>query len=234
MEVGGPFDEVCRYVLAATSQLLGSTISFSEDDWAQDSMLPGWTRAHVAAHLAENAEGLRRLVTGVIEGHDEVMYSSEERRAAAIESGAARDPLSLQIALDTSAGQLANATHALPADRLHELVSLPSGNRVAVRLVPLIRLSELIMHHTDLRAGFSLIDVDLTPILWCLELRAAMLRGRREYPPLRLIAHEGLDVTTGRDAAPEIVRSDARSLLGWLTGRVAPPEVARRPWLPLL
>ena len=231
--VGGPIDEVCRQVLATTAHLLGHTIGFSEDDWSLDSRLPGWSRAHVAAHLSENAVGLRRLILGVARGRDVAMYDSPETRDAAIQLGAARDSLSLQIALDTSAGLLATAIHDLPIAMRDETVRLASGIRVPVRLIPLIRLSELVLHHCDLLSGFSLADVDTVPVLWCLELRAAMLRGRRDYPALRLIANEGLDVTTGREGAPDLVRSDARTLLAWLTGRGPAPEGVRLPPLPI-
>ncbi|MDO4785111.1 MAG: maleylpyruvate isomerase family mycothiol-dependent enzyme [Propionibacteriaceae bacterium] len=231
--VGGPIDEVCRQVLAATGHLLGHTIGFSEEDWSLDSRLPGWSRAHVAAHLAENAVGLRRLILGVIRGREAAMYDSPEARDAAIQLGAARDSLSLQIALDTSAGLLATALHDLPPAMRDEPVRLASGIRVPARLIPLIRLSELILHHCDLDSGFTLGEADTTPVLWCLELRAAMLRGRRDYPALRLIASEGLDVTTGRDGRQDLVRSDARTLLAWLTGRGPAPEGVRLPPLPI-
>ena len=151
--VGGPIDEVCRQVLATTAHLLGHTIGFSEDDWSLDSRLPGWSRAHVAAHLSENAVGLRRLILGVARGRDVAMYGSPETRDAAIQLGAARDSLSLQIALDTSAGLLATAIHDLPIAMRDETVRLASGIRVPVRLIPLIRLSELVLHHCDLLSG---------------------------------------------------------------------------------
>src|SRR4051794_11014829 len=36
------------------------------DDWSAASLLPGWTRAYVVAHLARNAEGMARALRGVV------------------------------------------------------------------------------------------------------------------------------------------------------------------------
>ena len=45
----------------ATSALLGATMSLDDDQWREPSRLPGWTRAHVGAHLALNAEAMGYL-----------------------------------------------------------------------------------------------------------------------------------------------------------------------------
>lgn len=221
-------------MLGATSNLLGSTIGFSEEDWARPSALPGWTRAHVAAHLADNAEALRRLIAHLLQGDPRPLYGDDAERDAAIQLGATRESLDLQIALDTSAGQLAAALHDMPVAFYEVPVSLGNGVEVPARALALVRLTEVVLHHWDLQDGFTLADLDMEAVLWCLQLKAHVLRGRRGYPSIRLIADEGLDVVTGRPGAPELARGDARSLLGWLTGRgPAPSDHHRWANLPL-
>ena len=48
-------------VNGATQRLLGDTIRVSDEDWRGPSRLPGWTRGHVASHIARHADGMVRL-----------------------------------------------------------------------------------------------------------------------------------------------------------------------------
>ena len=58
----------------ATQALLGDTISISDEAWQQPSRLDGWTRAHVATHIARNADGLRRVAHGLLTHSPGQMY----------------------------------------------------------------------------------------------------------------------------------------------------------------
>ena len=48
-------------VTTATQQLLGDTISVTDEDWRAQSRLPEWSRGHVATNLARQADGIVRL-----------------------------------------------------------------------------------------------------------------------------------------------------------------------------
>src|SRR4051794_31115913 len=105
--------ELRALVVAATQRLLGSTIVVSDEEWAAPSRLPGWSRGHVATHLARQADGLGRLVDGAATGVRQPMYDSPEARTAEIEQGAGRTGLELQTDLDTSAERLTEAFERL-------------------------------------------------------------------------------------------------------------------------
>ena len=60
------------------------------------SGLPDWTRAHVVAHLALNAEGLASVLTSRIEGEPTSMYRSDEARDGDIDDLAAADRAELR------------------------------------------------------------------------------------------------------------------------------------------
>ena len=49
-------------------RLVRTVDGFTGDDWSLPTGLPGWTRAHVVAHLALNAEGLVGALGGVVAG----------------------------------------------------------------------------------------------------------------------------------------------------------------------
>ena len=65
---------------SGTRRLVRSVDAMTDDQWRQPSLLPGWTRAHVVAHLTLNAEGLSGALEGVHEGRPVPMYAS--RRGA--------------------------------------------------------------------------------------------------------------------------------------------------------
>src|SRR5713101_4454332 len=72
----------------ATQRLLGTARVITEPDLREPSLLPGWTRAHVLAHLARGADAMRNLLVGVRSGQDRPAYASAEARQAGIEQGA--------------------------------------------------------------------------------------------------------------------------------------------------
>ena len=75
----------------ATDRLLTAAAELDNASVAEPSRLPGWSRGHVLAHLARNAEAL----VNVLEGRP--MYPSAEARDADIERDAPR-PLDVQLA----------------------------------------------------------------------------------------------------------------------------------------
>ena len=68
----------------ATQRLLGTARVLAEPDLREPSLLPGWTRAHVLAHLAGSADAMRALLVGARSGQDRAAYPSAEAREAAI------------------------------------------------------------------------------------------------------------------------------------------------------
>ena len=94
-------------LVEATQRLVRTVDSLSDDDLAAPSVLPGWSRAHVVAHLTLNAEGLAGVLAGVVEGEDVPMYRSQEDRDADIEELAAGAPR-------RAAGALPGQHHRVP------------------------------------------------------------------------------------------------------------------------
>src|SRR5690349_6262463 len=64
----------------ASRRLVRTVDGLSDDDLAGPSLLPGWSRAHVVAHLALNAEALDGVVRGLLADGLVPMYSSPEAR----------------------------------------------------------------------------------------------------------------------------------------------------------
>src|SRR5829696_7389013 len=66
-----------------------------DDELAADSDLPDWSRAHVVAHLARNADALVNLSTWARTGVETPMYPSRAARNAGIDATAAQPPAEL-------------------------------------------------------------------------------------------------------------------------------------------
>src|SRR3954453_22140737 len=80
-------DRLLALVSTGTSRLLGETISVTDEDWRAPSRLPGWSRGHVATHIARQADGLVRLTEWARTGTRSDMYGSPGQREDEIEAG---------------------------------------------------------------------------------------------------------------------------------------------------
>lgn len=219
LPIGGTLAEVRQRKLEQTQLLLGGTIGIDDTAWQQLSRLPGWTRAHVATHLARNADGFRRCVAGLREGRRVLMYDSDAERERAIEQGSVRTGLELQIDLDTSAGALnAELNHLADLD-LDQTIELRGGLRLQLGLVPVARLNEIVLHHIDLDCGYGIASVPDDVAEWLLQWHVMRLSGRADVPAIDVAAGSGFTGRIGASGNPTRVAGSDRVLLGWLTGR---------------
>lgn len=207
--------EVRRHKMAATQRLLGDTIAISEADWLGSTALPGWTRAHVATHLARNADVMRRYLLRLAQ---RPTWESDDDLHD-LEAGARRTPLEIQIDIDTSSGLLNDAFNLMtPVGWQTPLHGIQEGY-LAEDLV-MMRLNEVVIHHVDLDCGFVLSDIpgEVTDWLltWNLHRRQDLARGKR----VRLVTTEGRTVEIGTGPIAAEVTGTSANLLGWLTGRL--------------
>ncbi|HEY1347275.1 MAG TPA: maleylpyruvate isomerase N-terminal domain-containing protein [Streptosporangiaceae bacterium] len=142
----------------ATQRLLGTAREIAEPDLRQPSLLPGWTRGHVLAHLARGADAMRHLLVGARSGEDRPAHASEQERAAAIEHAAGLGTKELAAEVADSAMALRTISRQLPDDAWRFPVRLrDSGPFPAAQLLTL-RLVEVELHHCDLGTGYGPAD----------------------------------------------------------------------------
>ena len=168
-----------------------------------------------------------RLVRWAGTGERTEMYASSQQRDSEIEAGCSRPGLELQIDLDTSSGELEHAFSTLEeADAWDAGVELRGGLKVPARLLPLARLTEVVIHHVDLDVGFEVDDIDETIAAWLLEWSAFRLRNRDEFPRLDLTSTTGLRIAIGSSGTPIDVSGTNARLFGWLTSRSSASTVS--------
>ncbi len=196
----------------ATERLLTAAAELDDNAVAAPSRLPGWTRGHVLAHLARNADALVNVLQG------RPMYASEDARNADIERDAPR-PLDVQLAdVRESAGRFQDAA-SVPAD-WSRTVELRNGITDSASRLPFRRWVEVELHHVDMGIGYELEDLPEKFTEREIAFLADRFAGHSEVPPL-LVTDGTRAWSTGRSAAgPEItVTGSAPELLGWLAGR---------------
>ena len=219
------FAEVVSAVRDHTSLLLGTTIGYSDDDWAEPTSLAGWTRSHVAAHLADGAHGMLRLIDGLATGATTRMYDSAVAKQRSIEIGALTSGLDLQIRLDTSASELQHEFAALEGDS--RPVTLRLGYRIPASQIPLARLGEVVLHHMDLGSQFSTADLAPDLAVALLAFHVDRVGRRDDFPPLRLVADEGYEGSVGRSGEQTQMNGPAGDLVAWLARGTESPRIYR-------
>lgn len=209
------FHQIVDAVREHTHSLLGLTITFSNEEWAAPSRLPGWTRSHVAAHIAADARGLTRVCEALAESRSEKMYDSDLDKTLEIERGSLASGVELQIRLDETAGLL-DRCWAQVANETRD-VTLRAGYRIPARLLPMARLYELVLHTFDLKPDAPALQVspEVSPFL--LQFGADQIGESPVLPAITLIADEGVETRVGAGDSPVTVTGSSAALLAWLT-----------------
>ncbi|HEX4061811.1 MAG TPA: maleylpyruvate isomerase family mycothiol-dependent enzyme [Streptosporangiaceae bacterium] len=139
----------------ATQRVIDEVRLLSDSDVRAASLLPGWSRAHVLAHLARNADAMRNLLAGAQAGQDRLAYPSAEAREAAINEGAAADARKLVDDLAASAMSLRTVARQLPAEAWDYPVAMLNSPRFPASQLLARRLAEVELHHCDLGIGYG-------------------------------------------------------------------------------
>ncbi len=185
------------------------------EDTAGPSLCEGWTRGHVLAHVARNADGLVRLVRGVVDGTGETMYDSRSKRNADIDAGAVLSRDGLVADIGTTAEALAPQLARLrPEHDDHPLERTPGELRGTGADIVMMRLRELTWHHVDLEAGFGFADLEPELVSLFLEEEVERVRAAEDVPDVTLRSTEGDEWTIGVGTTE--VSGDRAALLGWL------------------
>jgi maleylpyruvate isomerase len=187
--------------------------ALADADLAAPSRLSGWSRAHVVAHLARNADALVNLLTWARTGVETPMYPSREVRDAGIETTAAQLPAELRADYAAACARLAVAVETMPASAWTATVRNGQGGEVPATEIPWMRAKEAWVHGVDLDAGLDFADL---PPEFCAVLVDEVLT---------------LFAGQGREPDATIVATDVDCTWGSRTAQVAGPACAVAAWL---
>jgi maleylpyruvate isomerase len=200
----------------------------TDDELAQPSALPDWSRAHVVAHLARNADALVNLLTWARTGVETPMYASRQVRDEGIATTAAQSPADLRADYAAACARLAQAIETLPAESWTAQVRTMQDRAVPATDVPWMRAKEIWVHGVDLSGGLTFADL---PPEFCAALVDDVLglfAERGEAPGVTVVA---TDVARTWGSGGPTVEGPVTAVAAWLTrsdssgliGEVPPP-----------
>lgn len=213
--------------------LAGALDRLAGQDLGHPSLLPGWPRRTVIAHVARNADALGNLLTWARTGDETPMYASPEARDAAIAQTAGLPDAELLADCRAAGQRLAAAVRELPEPAWAAQVRTAQGRTVPASEVPWMRCREVWVHTVDLDAGVGFGDIPDEVLAALIDDITRTWQRRDQMPDVRL--------TTGArewGAGPVTVTGDLSGLTAWVSGRASatgltvdgtPPELPR--WL---
>ncbi|MFD0903947.1 maleylpyruvate isomerase family mycothiol-dependent enzyme [Actinomadura sediminis] len=204
---------------------IAATLSALDDaELRAPSALPGWSRGHVATHIARNADSLCNLLEWARTGTETPQYPSVAERNADIEAGAGRGRDELVEDVRASAARFAGLARALPEDAWDVRVRAMASYEHPAWYTILRRWHEVEAHHADLAAGYGPADWPRKYVDWALRSTLADMAALPREQLLGLAGHRIVVTDLGEeavlgDATGAEASGTARALLGWLSGR---------------
>ncbi|HLS45384.1 MAG TPA: maleylpyruvate isomerase family mycothiol-dependent enzyme [Ornithinicoccus sp.] len=174
-------------LLAEADRALATTMArMTEEDLREPSLCEGWTRAHVLAHVARNADGLQHLVQWATSGREKPAYASPEQRDRDIEEGAAQSLPRLRADVIAASNAFRSRVETLRGRT--DLSPVRMGNRTLPGdRIPWARLREVTYHHVDLDMGFTFADAPPEVVRAGITEAAERFNQGAGCPPLTLI-----------------------------------------------
>jgi len=230
--MGARTDNVTDPVLAGSLLLMRRGQAFwarklnelRDEDFDEPSLLPGWTRRHLIAHVGFNARANARLVEWARTGVETPMYESDSQRADEIAFGATLPTEALRNLCAHAAVHLNVEWRDLAEGSWSNEVRTAQGRHVPVSETVWMRTREVWIHAVDLRNGASVDDFPAELVDLLLDDLVRVWRRKRgaDAPDITLIP-------TDRQATYSIlgtgdgivVRGSAVDLVGWGIGRSA-------------
>lgn len=189
------------------------------------SLLPGWSRRHVIAHVAFNARALARLVEWAATGVEQKMYESDDARNAEIEEGASLPAPELRALVRETTDELDFAWRELSDESWHAQVRMRTGPPFPATGTIWLRTREVWLHAVDLDSGASFDDFPPGMVDHLLGNVLSAWRGRRAAEGLPNFVLQPTDrggpksVGSPTDADAVVLRGSAVDLARWATGR---------------
>lgn len=217
-----PLDEQLLIARRGTAYFAQRLADLTDTDLDGDTLLPGWTRRHLLAHVGYNAAALCRLLDWAATGVETPMYASTEQRAREIDEGATRTAAALRNLFTHTAARLDEKWRNLPPTAWAAQVRTAQGRLVPATETAWMRTREVWIHAVDLAGNgrfgdFPTVVLDslLTDIvgMWCTkDLGTGLVLSIDGRTP----------IAVHQDSPPQhTVAGPLAAVVRWATGRGA-------------
>ncbi len=147
--------QIIEWQVEGTALIERLVRTMGPEEFREISALDGWTRQHLIAHLARNADALSNLLYWARTGEETPMYVDSESRELGIRRGA-EVPASVAVEnLMQADRNYEAAIEELQQEAWSEPVRTAQGRVVTAAVVPWLRVRELWVHAADLQLGFA-------------------------------------------------------------------------------
>lgn len=202
-----------------------------ESEFREASQLPGWTRAHLIAHVGYNARALTRLTEWARTGAEKAMYVSSKQRNGEIVLGGTLPARALRTLFDHTAVHINVEWRDLTDDQWQHVVRTAQGRSIAVRETAWMRTKEVWIHAIDLGNGASFRQLPAELLRRIIEDVFSVWRRREETNALA-IEIDGSDARFAYGQGGATVRGTLPAVARWLTGRGPCPDERQSPAIP--
>lgn len=228
---------VLEWMREGEARFVGQLDGLTDIELREDSALPDWSRAHVAAHVARNAEAVSRLLSWARTGEEQQMYPDVETRNRDIETAARQEDDQLRADVRHTAAKFDADIVALPGSAWTSRVRTFQGRDIPASATLWMRTREVWMHLVDLGSGVSVESWPGDLVDAVLDEVTETMSGRDDAPSWLLQATDRERTwRIGPGAADDLtyrkVSGKAADLLAWLTGRSTGEGLAAEGVLP--
>lgn len=211
-------------------QHLGTALGrLTDEELPAPSLLPGWSRQHLLAHVARNADALVNLLSWARTGVETPMYPSAAARDAGIAETATLPSAQLRTEVLAATGRLVDAIRGMPDAAWSAQVRTAQGRTVPASQVPWMRCREVWVHAVDLDAGVEFADVPDDVLAALGDDVFRMWDVRDQVPDVAVFAGDREWGTGGLAVAGTLP-----AVTSWLTGRSPGAELTADGPLPTL
>ncbi|MEE2031365.1 maleylpyruvate isomerase family mycothiol-dependent enzyme [Rhodococcus chondri] len=217
-----------------TSYLSQRLAELTDDELNGPTLLEGWSRRHLVAHIGYNAAALCRLMDWAATGVETPMYASTEQRGQEIAEGATLSPAAIRNLFAHTVARLDEKWRNLPEAAWQAQVRTAQGRLVPAEETAWMRTREVWIHAVDLANGGRFGDFPQVVLESLLDDIVGMWRKKDLGAGIALevegrapvVVKDGADVTqTVQGDLPAVVRWAAgRGAVGVAGGEQAPPR----------
>jgi maleylpyruvate isomerase len=214
--VTGPRPEILAWWRDGEQTLATAVAALPDADLAGPSLLPGWTRQTLLAHLGRNADALVNLLTWARTGVETPMYASPEARDEEIAQTAARPAEEVRAGFAASQARLAEAVGQMSAATWQSRVRTAQGRMVPAAEVPWMRVRETWVHAVDLAGPVTFADIPASVASVLVENIYSGWQARGQTDGITFAA---TDTGEHWGDGPRVISARRADLLAWMAGR---------------
>lgn len=207
-------------VRRGTSYFAQRLSELTDAELDEPTLLSGWTRRHLVAHVGYNAAALCRLMDWAASGIETPMYESTEQRGREIEEGATLSPAAIRNLFDHTVARLDEKWRNLPSSAWDAEVRTAQGRTVPASETIWMRTREVWIHAVDLGNGGQFSDFPEIVDEGLLSDIVGMWRKKGEGSGLALSVdgQKQVEVASGA-AVTTTIRGSLPAVTRWAAGR---------------